>query len=41
MKFDFEKMDFSEIEEEDLCFTDTEAESEPWSNYHVNPFEDS
>ena len=38
VNFDLDRMDFSEIEDLDECFVDTEASSEPWANYHVNPF---
>lgn len=41
VKFDLETMDFSEIVDLEPDFEDTEAESTPWANYNVNPFDNA
>lgn len=38
VKFDLEAMDFSEIENIEPEFDDTEADNSPWARYNVNPF---
>jgi replicative DNA helicase len=38
VKFDLEAMDFSEIENIEPEFEDSEADTSPWARYNVNPF---
>lgn len=39
VNFNFDTMDFSEVEDVDDQFVDSESESRPWANYDVNPFD--
>ena len=43
VRFDLERMDFSEVEDVEAAFDDTEATAGPsaWANYNVNPFDDA